>query len=82
MIGTKGSAGYVVIEQVTGTLHGRKDSFVLQHMGTMNRGKDIFHLVSVVLNSGTTEFVGLQDTFKIIIANGKHNYDFMFSLSH
>ena len=34
----KGSAGYVAIEQVTGTLHGRSGSFILQHSGTMTRG--------------------------------------------
>ena len=30
MTSVKGSAGYVAIEQVTGTLSGRKGSFVLQ----------------------------------------------------
>ena len=35
---TKGSAGYVAIERVEGTLHGRKGGFTLQHTGTMNRG--------------------------------------------
>ncbi|MES2524843.1 MAG: DUF3224 domain-containing protein, partial [Gemmatimonadota bacterium] len=34
----KGSAGYVAIERVTGTLAGRQGSFILQHSGTMNRG--------------------------------------------
>ncbi|MGD0365155.1 MAG: DUF3224 domain-containing protein, partial [Bryobacteraceae bacterium] len=34
----KGSAGYVAIEQVTGSLHGRSGAFVLQHNGTMTRG--------------------------------------------
>lgn len=35
---TKGSAGYVAIERVEGTLHGRTGTFVLQHNGTMTRG--------------------------------------------
>jgi hypothetical protein len=34
-----GSAGYVAIEQVTGALHGRSGSFVLQHSATMTRGR-------------------------------------------
>jgi hypothetical protein len=34
----KDSVGYVAIERVTGSRHGRKGSFVLQHTGTMNRG--------------------------------------------
>jgi imidazole glycerol phosphate synthase subunit HisF len=76
----KGSAGYVAIEKVTGTLHGKQGSFVLQHSGTMNRGTDSVLLVSVVPDSGTGELVGLQGTFNIIIADGQHNYEFVYSL--
>jgi Protein of unknown function (DUF3224) len=36
--GVKGSAGYVAIERVSGTLHGRSGSFVFQHSGTLTRG--------------------------------------------
>ena len=46
MTETKGSAGYVAIERVTGTLNSKKGSFVLQHSGLMNRdfekGKAMF----------------------------------------
>ena len=38
MTDMKGSAGYVAVERVNGTLHGRKGTFVLQHIGTMTRG--------------------------------------------
>ena len=38
MTGTQGSAGYVAIEKVTGTLGGRSGTFVLQHHATMTRG--------------------------------------------
>lgn len=34
----KGSAGYVAIERVTGTLLGKPGSFVQMHTGVMNRG--------------------------------------------
>ncbi len=34
----KGSAGYVAIEKVSGTLNGRSGTFILQHSGTMTRG--------------------------------------------
>src|SRR5215471_21160894 len=34
----KGSAGYVAIERVTGTLNGKSGSFALQHFATMTRG--------------------------------------------
>jgi hypothetical protein len=38
MTGVRDSAGYVAIERVTGTLHGRSGSFVLQPSGVMTRG--------------------------------------------
>ena len=50
----KGSAGYVAIELVRGTLAGRTGAFVLQHSATMNRGEPNL-LVSVVPDSGTGE---------------------------
>jgi Protein of unknown function (DUF3224) len=75
----KGSAGYVAMERVTGTLAGRKGSFVLQHTGTMNRGTPTL-TVSVVPDSGTDELAGLTGTLTIIIADGKHSYDFEYSL--
>jgi hypothetical protein len=80
MTETQGSAGYVAIKKVTGTLHGKKGSFVLQHSGTMNRGTDSSLVVSVVPDSGTAELIGLQGIFNIIIANGKHSYEFVYSL--
>lgn len=74
------SAGYVALEQVSGTLLGRKGTFVLQHSGTMNRGE--FELVvSVVPDSGAGELEGLMGTMTITIAKGKHSYDFEFSLA-
>jgi hypothetical protein len=75
----KGSAGYVAIEQITGTLKGRKGSFVLQHRGVMAHGKFEL-LVTVVPDSGTDELTGLAGTFNIIIADGKHSYDFEYTL--
>jgi Protein of unknown function (DUF3224) len=76
----KGSAGYVAIERVTGTLLGRKGSFTLQHSGTMTRGTP--HLVvSVVPDSGTDELAGLAGTMTIKIENGKHFYDFEYTLA-
>jgi hypothetical protein len=75
----KGSAGYVAMEKVTGTLHGRGGSFVLQHSGTMNRGVPQL-LVTVVPDSGTDQLAGLTGTLAIIIDSGKHSYDFEYSL--
>jgi hypothetical protein len=75
----KGSAGYVAIERVTGTLNGRKGSFVLQHSGTMSKGALQMSII-VVPDSGTGELVGLAGKMTIIIAEGKHSYGFEYSL--
>ncbi len=75
----KGSAGYVALERVTGSLEGRKGSFVLQHTGTMNRGTPSLS-ITVVPDSGTDELVGLSGKMNIIIADGKHSYEFTYSL--
>jgi hypothetical protein len=69
----KGSAGYVAIERVTGTLHGRTGSFMLQHLGTMNRGAPSL-TVLVIPDSGTDELTGLSGTLTIDIVDGKHLY--------
>ena len=75
----KGSAGYVAIERVNGALDGRRGTFVFQHTGTMNRGAPSLS-VTVVPDSGTGELAGLAGEFKIIIADGKHRYEFTYSL--
>jgi hypothetical protein len=75
----KGSAGYVAMERVTGTLGGKKGSFVLQHSATMTRGVPELS-VTVVPDSGTDELKGLSGTMKIIIEAGKHSYEFDYKL--
>jgi hypothetical protein len=76
---SKGTAGYVAMERVTGTLHGHTGSFTLQHSGTMEQGK--FQLtVTVVPGSGTGGFAGIAGTMTIIIAKGKHSYTFDYTL--
>jgi Protein of unknown function (DUF3224) len=78
MTEVKGSAGYVAIEKVEGALKGKQGSFVLQHSGTMNQGKPSL-VVSVVPDSGTGELAGLVGQFNIIIAAGKHSYEFTYT---
>ncbi len=75
----KGSAGYVAIERVTGALHGRGGTFVLQHSGTMRRGNPSL-AVTVVPDSGTGDLVGLSGTLAIIIAEGRHSYEFDYTI--
>ncbi len=75
----EGSAGYVAMEQVKGTLNGRSGSFALQHTGTMTRGAAQLS-VTVVPDSGTDQLVGLTGKMTIKIENG-HSYDFEYTLA-
>jgi hypothetical protein len=79
MTDTKGSAGYVALERVAGTLGGRSGSFALQHSGTMTRGIPRLS-VTVVPDSGTGELAGLDGQMTIEVAEGKHRYDFAYTL--
>lgn len=75
----KGTAGYVAIEHITGTLHGRSGSFALQHIGTMDQGK--FQLsVTVVPGSGAGDLAGIAGTMTINVAAGKHSYILEYTL--
>lgn len=75
----KNSAGYVAIEKVTGTLNGRHGSFYLQHNATMTRGAGELNII-VIPDSGTDELTGLRGKMNIIIADGKHSYEFDYEL--
>jgi len=79
MTAVQGSAGYVAIERVTGTLHGRQGSFVFQHTGTMTRGAQQLS-IAVVPDSGTGELAGLEGTFRLQIVDGRHLYEFEYRL--
>jgi Protein of unknown function (DUF3224) len=79
MTGVKGSAGYVAMEVVTGRLGGRSGVFVLQHTGTMSHGSQQLS-VTVVPDSGTGELAGLTGKMAIIIADGKHSYEFEYAI--
>jgi hypothetical protein len=80
MTAVQGSAGYVAIEKVSGTLAGRRGTFHLQHSGTMTRGKPSL-LITVIPDSGTGELAGLTGTMDIQIArDGSHSYTFTYAL--
>jgi hypothetical protein len=79
MTEVKGSAGYVAIEKVNGTLKGRTGTFILQHTGSMNRGVPQL-TIAVVPDSGTGQLAGIAGNFTIKIADGKHSYEFEYTL--
>ena len=74
-----GSAAYVAIERIAGTLDGRQGSFLTQHNGTLDRGQPTLSL-GVVPDSGTGELAGLRGRMAIDIVDGAHLYTFDYEL--
>jgi len=81
MAGTavQGSAGYVALEKVSGSIDGKSGSFYLQHNGIMNRGEGKLNVV-VIPDSGTDGLTGLAGSMEIKIEDGKHYYDFEYTI--
>jgi hypothetical protein len=75
----EGSAAYVALELVSGSLNGRHGSFVLQHTGTMAKAWATL-TVTVVPDSATDQLTGLSGRMTIIIVGGQHSYDFEYEL--
>lgn len=75
----EGSAGYVAMELVTGTLDGRRGSFALQHSGILDAGSPAL-TITVVPDSGTGALTGLRGSLKIDIRDGKHYYCLRYTL--
>ena len=77
---TPGSAGYVAIEKVTGSVEGRKGSFYLMHFGVLTRGDGTLR-IEVIPDSGTDDLAGLSGIMQITIAaGGVHSYVFDYEL--
>ncbi|MEO6264457.1 MAG: DUF3224 domain-containing protein [Luteimonas sp.] len=74
-----GSAGYVAIERLSGTLQGRTGSFFMQHSGIMDRGAASLSLM-VVPDSGSGDLKGITGRMAIDITDGKHFYTFDYAL--
>jgi len=70
---TPGSASYVAIETVSGSLDGKQGSFVLVHTGVM-QGESKSLTVNISPDSGTNELLGIEGRLEISIENGKHFY--------
>ena len=74
-----GSAGYVAMEKFTGSVKGRKGTLIFQHSATMTGGKGDL-TITVVPTSGAEELKGISGKLTIKIENGKHFYDFEYTL--
>ncbi len=76
----KGSAGYIALERVTGVLHGRRGSFVMQHSGTMTRGAPQL-AITIVPDSGTGDLAGIAGSCGIVVEDGEHSYELRYTLT-
>ncbi len=77
--GVEGSAGYVAMERVTASLHGRQGSFTLQHSGLRDKGAPSLTVV-VVPDSATEGLAGLAGSMNIVVTPGRHDYKFRYTL--
>jgi len=75
----EGSGAYVAFELISGILHGKTGTFILQHRGTMRRNVPTME-VTVVPDSGTGELSGIAGSMWIVIEGGKHSYELTYTL--
>ncbi len=75
----KDSGAYVAVERITGTLHGRRGSFVVQHSATMTRGAPAL-TITIVPDSGTGQLRGISGKMDIKMVGGKHFYEVDYTL--
>jgi hypothetical protein len=72
------SAGYVAIERISGSLEGKRGTFVMQHSGSMHGGAMSLS-VTIVPDSGTNELEGIRGSMKIDIEDKQHFYELDYS---
>ena len=77
---TAGSAGYVAVERFTGTVHGYRGSFVMQHSGTMTKRLGQQLSITIVPDSGSDQLKGIEGRFLLKIDNGQHLYTLEYTL--
>lgn len=75
-----GSAGYVAMEKVSGTLQGRTGTFLLQHSATLTQGAQQLS-ITIVPGTGTGQLAGIAGKMDIKIKEGgKHFYELEYTL--
>lgn len=76
-----GSASYAAVERVSGTLQGRRGTFVIVHAGMTHRGARSLLSVTIVPGSGTGELQGISGRLDVQVVEGKHYYELEYSLA-
>ena len=75
----EGSAGYVAIELVRGTLNGRSGTFLLQHHGLMDQGVQNLS-ITVIPGSGTGQLQGIRGTMTLDLTEAERGYELRYTL--
>jgi Protein of unknown function (DUF3224) len=75
----QGAAGYVALEVVEGTLHGRPGSLAFQQLGVMHDGGQELRY-DVVPGSGTGDLAGITGTLALTIDDSGHSYVLTYTL--
>ena len=73
-------AGYVAIDQFSGSVDGKAGGFLLLHRGTMTRTGAADLSVIVAPDSGTGALERIAGTLTITVAGGVHHYDLAYTL--
>ncbi len=73
-------AGYVAIDQFTGSVDGKAGSFLLLHRGTIDKAGGSNLSVIIAPDSGTGALEGIAGSFDIKIEGGEHRYDLAYTL--
>lgn len=74
------AAGYVAIDQFSGTVDGHQGGFLLLHRGTMTKAGGGDLSVAIAPDSGTGALSGITGALTIEIKDGKHFYDLAYTL--
>ncbi|MEV8636947.1 DUF3224 domain-containing protein [Streptosporangium sp. NPDC051023] len=73
------SAAYAGFERFTGTVHGRKGTFVLHHTATSHAGESSLSW-TILPDSGTGELSGIRGGGQIVNDDGAHSYHLDYEL--
>ena len=73
-------AGYVAIDQFSGSVDGKAGGFLLLHRGTIDKAGGSDLSVIIAPDSGTGALEGITGSFAIKIEGGVHQYDLAYTL--
>lgn len=80
MTDTKGSAAYVAVERVRGSVNGSEGTFAFHHRGLSDRGVQQLEIV-IVPDSGSGALSGISGHLALTIVDKVHSYDLAYSFS-